>query len=324
VRKLCSLVVLLLPLAAGADAKKAPDNRQIVDRVAAIVNDQVILTSEVDLRLLPLKAEAMQIPDVNERDRRLAKLANQVLDEMVSDELIVQAAVTAKITVEQSELEQTVDYIKQTNKFDQKQLEDAMKAQGVTLATLRNDLLRQRAINQLIAPKVVVTDEEVHAKYDETQRRTATVAAVNLSQIFVELPDHATEQQQATAKAKAHKAVERVKAGEDFAKVAGEVTDDPTTKSTGGMLGWLDPTTISAEWEPTVFGMDKGEVRGPVTGTKGLYVFYANDIKRTAMKPFAELKDQLASGLRQKALAKLTQAWIEELRKKAYIDIKLK
>jgi parvulin-like peptidyl-prolyl isomerase len=274
--------------------------------------------------MLPLRADAAKIADPNERERRLAKLATQMLDEMINDELVVQAARDAKITVEAAELQEAVDYIKKQNKLDDAQLAEAMQAQGMTTATLRNDLMRQRAINTLVSPKVSVTDEDIRARYDELQRRSNSITAVSLSQIVFELPEHATEQQLAAARTKAQAALDRIKAGEPFAQVATAVSEDASTRPTGGMLGWLEPGTLSAEWEPVVFGMDKGEVRGPISGGKGLYLLFANEIKRTQVKPYAEMKDQLAQELRRRALGKLTQTWMEELRKKAYIDIKLK
>ncbi|MEO8702826.1 MAG: peptidylprolyl isomerase [Kofleriaceae bacterium] len=301
----------------------AAGTKVIVDRVAAVVNDQVILVSELDIRMMPLRAEAAKIADQGERDRRLAKLGLSMLDEMINDELVVQAAVAAKLTVEPEELKSAVDYIKKENKLDDKALEEAMKAQGITVANLKNDLLRQRAINQLVGPKVSVSEDEVKSAYDEMTRRSASVTAVNVSHILFALPEHATEQQQNEAKQRAQAALDRLKAGADFAALANELTDDTGTKTTGGMLGWIDAGTALPEWEPVVFAMEKGDVRGPVAGPKGLYILYANDLKRTQLQPYAAMKEQIGSNLRHKALAKQTKVWIEELRKKAYIDIKL-
>ena len=309
------LIVLVAPAAA---------ERHVVDRVVAIVNDSVILDSELQGRMVPLESTVAQIAEPAERERRRTKLTAQMLDEMVADELIVQAARDAKLTVEDSELQQTIDYIKQQNKLDDAQLAEAMKAQGITAESFRRDLLRQRAIHQLVLPKIHVTDEDARARYDELQRRATDVSAVRLSQILFALPEHATEQQLAQAKARAVQALDRVKAGEAFAKVATDMTDDATTRASGGELGWVTTTDLSETWQPIVLGMQQADVRGPVKGERGLYVLYASETKKTALAPFAEMKDKLKSELEQQQLAKATQTWIEELRKKAYIDIKLR
>jgi peptidyl-prolyl cis-trans isomerase SurA len=298
-----------------------------IERVVAVVNDAVILQTELDARLVPLRAEAEQITDPAERKRRLAKLSSQVLDEMVNEELIVQAAEQAKIEVDSSEVQAALDQIKEENKLDDASLQQALSAQGYTLSNyktdLRRQLLRLRAINQLVAPKVTITDEDIRARYDQMQRRSEQVSAVRISDILIKLPDHPTEQQIADAKAKASMALDRVKGGEDFAVVAKELSDDDSTKASGGELGWFERGSVNPDWEGIVFAMDKDEVRGPVNGPQGLYVLKVTEVKKSDLKPYPEMKEQLNRELRRREMEKQTQTWIEELRKKAYIDIKL-
>ncbi|HEU0034757.1 MAG TPA: peptidylprolyl isomerase [Kofleriaceae bacterium] len=310
---------------------KSPNSgkKVVVERVVAIVNDSIILASELEARMIPVRNEAMQITDQKERERRLAKLTSQVLDEMVNEELIVQAAEAAKIEVESSEVQAALDEIKQQNNLDDAGLAQVLAGQGYTLSNykteLRRQLLRLRAQNQLVAPKVNVTEEDVRARYDQMQRRSEAVSAVSLSHMLFKLPEHATEQQLAEAKAKATKAIERVKAGEEFAKVAGEVSEDDSTKATGGTLGWFQRGSMAnPEWEPIVFAMEKGDVRGPIPGPQGLHVFTVTDVKKSELKPFADMKEQLMRDLRRREMEKQTQTWLEDLRKKAYIDIKLR
>jgi len=311
--------------AAGAGGRGA---KLKVDYVVAVVNDAIVLNSELEARRVPVMAEAQQIADPKERERRIAKLTSQVLDEMVNDELEVQAAEAAKIDVESSEVQAALDDIKQQNNLDDTGLASALSAQGFTLANykqeVRRQMLRLRAENQLIAPKVQVSEEDVRARYDQMARRTEQVQAVKLSHMLFKLPDHPTEQQIAEAKEKAAKAIARVRGGEEFAKVAQSDSEDDATKSTGGELGWFQHGSMAnPEWEPIVFAMDKGDVRGPVTGPQGFHVFQVTEIKRSDLKPFNEMKEQLSRELRRREQEKLIQNWRDDLRKKAYIDIKL-
>lgn len=324
------ILALLLVLGGVAFADtKSPNagKKETLDRVVAVVNDSIILQSELDARLVPVRAEAAQIADPQERRRREAKLASQVLDEMVNEELIVQAADAAKIEVDSSEVQAALDEIKQQNNLDDAGLQQALAQQGYTLAgykaDLRRQLLRLRAVNQLVAPKVNVTDEDVRARYNELQRRSSSVSAVQLSHMLFKLPEHPTEQQLQEAKDKAAKAMERVKSGEAFAEVAKQVSEDTSTASGGGELGWFQRGSINPEWEQIVFSMEKGDMRGPVPGPQGLHVFYVTDIKQSTLQPYDQMKDQLQRELRRRELDKATQNWTEELRKKAYIDIKL-
>ncbi len=319
------------PSKAAAPKAKSPNSgrKVVVERVVAIVNDAIILASELDSRMVPIRNEAQSIADNKERERRIAKLTTQILDEMISEELIVQAAEAAKVEVEASEVQAALDEIKQQNNFDDAGLAQVLAAQGYNLANykqeLRRQLLRLRAQNQLVAPKISVTEEDVRARYDALQRRSESVSAVSLSHMLFKLPEHATEQQITDAKTKAANAIARVKAGEAFAKVAGEISEDEGTKATGGTLGWFQRGSMAnPEWEPIVFAMEKGDVRGPITGPQGLHVFMVSELKKNELKPYAEMKEGLMRDLRRKEMEKQTQTWIEELRKKAYIDIKLR
>ena len=313
---------------AGATASPNKGKKLKLEYVVAVINDAIILNSELETRRVPVLGEAAQITDPKERERRIAKLTSQVLDEMVNEELIVQAAEAAKIEIESSEVQAALDEIKQQNNLDDAGLAAALAGQGYTMANyrqeMRRQLLRYRAVNQLVAPKVQVTDEDVRARYDQMARRTEQVQAVKLAHMLFKLPEHATEQQIADAKDKASKAITRVKAGEDFAKVAATESDDDSTKATGGELGWFQRGSMAnPAWEPIVFAMEKGDVRGPVTGPQGFHVFQVTEVKRSDLKPFPDMKDQLQRELRRREMDKQTQTWIEELRKKAYIDIKL-
>lgn len=325
----CLAVLVVAPVAAQPTAAPKKRDRRVfvVDRVVAVVNDAVILDSELDVRLLPLLGDVEAIEDAEERRRRLDKLRGQMLEDMINEELIVQAAREAKIEVEAADVNAALDEIKRQNNLDDKQFADALAAQGYTLGAYKQDLRRQlirlKAVNQLVRSRVSVTDDDVRARYDALVRRSESVSAVRLSHILIEVPEKATDAQVAAAKERAAQAVQRARAGEPFATVAMEMSDDPATKAGGGELGWFERGTLSPEWETIVFAMEKDEVRGPISGPKGLYVFHVQDVKRTEIKSFDALKDQIRGELTRREMDKQTALWIEELRKKAYIDNKL-
>jgi len=329
-RVLLILAALLVTTSvASAQKKVAKRDRKVyvVDRVVAVVNDSVVLASELDVRLLPLVGDVEGISDPEERRRRLDKLRGQMLDDMVNEELIVQAAVEARIEVEVADVNSALDEIKKQNKLTDAQFAEALTAQGYTLATYKNDLRRQltryKAVNQLVRSRVNITDEDIRARYDALVRRSESVSAVRLSHILIEVPEKATDAQVAAAKERAAEAITRVRGGEDFAAVAAELSDEAATKGTGGELGWFERGALSPEWEAVVFSMEKGETRGPISGPTGLHVFHVVEVKQTEIKSFDELKEQLRAELTRREMEKQTAVWIEELRKKAYIDNKL-
>jgi peptidyl-prolyl cis-trans isomerase SurA len=299
----------------------AQAEHRVVERVAAVVNDQVILESELHARMLPLLPSVEQIPDPAERTRRTATLTNKMLDEMINDEVLLQAARGAKIVVEDTEVEAVIEDVMERYHITRKQLDEEMKKQGMGSDFYRNSLLRHRAINQVLGPKLTVTDADVQARYDEMARLAQGVGKVQLAHIVIDVPDHATEQQLDDLRTKALATLDRARR-EDFATLAAAVSDDQATKARGGELGWRDIDTIEPGWE-AVFNMAKGDVKGPLKSARGFHILKVLDVQRSQIEPYSVLQPKLLDELRKKQLVKLAEAWVGELRKKAYVDIKL-
>ncbi len=298
----------------------------VLDQVVAVVNDAVILASELRTRAAPLIADLDSISDARERERRERKIVSQVLEEMVSEELIVEAAAEAKLQVEAREIDAAIDEIKKQNQLDDEGFSQALRVQGYSLGAYRQDvekqILRMRAINMLVRPRVTVTDEDVRARYDAQSRRSGAVEKIRLQHILIGLPEEPSEAQVAEAKQEAAEVIERARAGEAFAELAAKHSDDAATAESAGDLGWIERGSIASEWEAIVFSMEKGEVRGPVSGPSGLHVFYVGEVEQADLASFEESKEQLRNEIYRREMDKQTQQWLSELRKKAYVDIK--
>jgi parvulin-like peptidyl-prolyl isomerase len=321
-----ALLVVLTGGARGEDRRTQAD-RAVVDRVVAVVNDDVVLNSELMMRVAPMAAELENVTDRKERERRQAKLRSAALDDMINEELIQQAAIESKLEVSAKEVQNALDEIKRQNNLDDNQLAEALSLQGYTPASYRQDvrkqILRMRAINMLVRPRVTVTDDDIKARYDEQSRRSATISKVRLSHALVALPEKPTEKELTAAKERAAQIVQRSRAGEEFAKLVEELSDDERTKPIGGDLGWIERGSIDTEWEVIVFSMSKGETRGPINGPAGLHVFHVVDVETTEQKPFEEMKETIRNELYRREMDRQTKLWLEELRKKAHIEKKI-
>jgi peptidyl-prolyl cis-trans isomerase SurA len=152
-----------------------------LDRVVAVVDDAVILQSELDARVSPASAQLQSIVDPVERGRRRAQLVAQTLGELVDEELIAQAAVGARVDVSDAEVKAAIDEIKHQNSLDDRGLARELETQGYALDAYKRELRRQlarlRTISQLVTPRVQITDQDVRTRYDELQRRSTTALA---------------------------------------------------------------------------------------------------------------------------------------------------
>lgn len=337
---LCWTLVSLSSLAQAQPEDKGPKVRDhrttvatdspaplMVDRVVAVVDDEVILSTELMMRVAPMAFELQKISDARERTRRQTKLASEVLSEMINEELVTQAARSAKLDVGEKEVNAAIDDLKKQNNLDDEQLTDALRMQGYNMSSyrkdVRNQILRMRAVNTLVRPRVSITEDDVRAKYDEKSRRSTQVSEVNLQHILLAMPADADEATIRDTRAKAADILTKAKAGEDFAALAATYSDDPATKNIGGDLGWIKRNMIATEWETVVFAMAKGETRGPIVGPRGLHVFRVSDVKDSKQEPFDKAKEPLRNELYRVEMDKQTRLWVDELRKKAHFEIML-
>jgi parvulin-like peptidyl-prolyl isomerase len=309
-------------------AKKPAGGRAVlVERVVAVVNDTVILESEVLQRAAANAQDLDDIQDPREKQRQWKALVRQTLLDMVDEELIIQGAAEASLDVTEDEIDKSIDEVKTNNHLSDEQFKQALQAQGYTPESYRKDvrrnILRLRAINILVRPRVTITDDEVRAYYDKMVSQKTTVTQVRASVILILLSENATEDEKSAARQRAGNLIERAKGGEDFATLAQNNSEDQETKDKGGDLGWFKRGELPSEWEEVLFAMEKDEIRGPIQGPRGLHIFKLTDVKKEGAKSFESMKDRLRNQLYNEQLEKQTKIWLEEQKKKAHVEIKL-
>ena len=304
-------------VARGADAR-------MVEKIAAVVGENVVLASEVEEKAGPLMSDISKVTDPDKRAARASSLRREVLERLIDDELILQQAAELKLTVTSDQIDSSIAEIKKQNNIDDDQLREALRAQGMSMATYRADLKRQllrfRVLNIAVGSRVNVSDEEVKAYYERHMKGSANTQ-VRASHIFVSIPDGADLAITAEKQAQAHKILERAKT-EDFAKLARELSDDAATRAEGGDLGFFGKDMLPKPIEELVFAMKPGEVRGPVRADRGFHVIKLVDRKIKDAKPLDDVKDDIRMQLRSKDMERQTKIYLTELRKKTLVDIR--
>jgi parvulin-like peptidyl-prolyl isomerase len=298
---------------------------RLVEKIAAVVGDNIILASEVEEKAAPLLAEANRIGDPQKRGARATALRREVLDRLIDDELILQQATDLKLTVTSEQVDQSIEEIKKQNGLDDDQLREALRGQGMSMASYRADLkkqlLRYRVLNIAVGSRVSISDEEVKSYYDRHMKTGGNVQ-VRASHIFVAIPDGADAAVVAEKQAWAKKLLERARAGEDFAKLAKQYSDDAATRGDGGDLGTFGKDMLPRAIEEIVFAMQPGDLAGPVRADRGFHVIKLVERKVKDAKPLADVQDDIRIQLRQKEMEKQTKTYLAELRKKTLVDVR--
>lgn len=315
---------LLVALAlAGVTGGRA--QARLVEKVAAVVGDNIILASEVEEKAGPLLAEASKIPDASKRGARATALRREVLDRLIDDELILQQAADLKLSITSEQVDQSIEEIKRQNNITDAQLQEALRGQGMSMSAYRADLKRQllrfRVINIAVGSRVSIADEEVKSYYERHMKSGGNVQ-VRASHIFIAIPDGADAAAVRERQVHAEKLLERARAGEDFAKLAKQYSDDAATRGDGGDLGTFGKDMLPKAIEELVFSMKVGEIRGPVRADRGFHVLKLVERKAKDPKPLAEVQDDIRIQLRQKEMERQTKTYIAELRKKTLVDVR--
>src|SRR5262249_23884621 len=151
----------------------------------------VVLESELEQHARPNMPDLDAIQDPREKQRQLKALYRQALQDMVDEELLIQAAEEAKLEVTDAEVDKALEEVKRQNKVDDKQLADALALQGYTIPAYRKDVRRQilrlRAMNVLVRPRVAVSDDDVREHYNKMIGKTSNVSEVHVRMILIRL-----------------------------------------------------------------------------------------------------------------------------------------
>lgn len=309
---------------------------EILDRIAAVVNEDIILESEVNqAAIATLRAEAQGAEiDIEsaEGQRKFEAHRKKTLDQLIEKQLIAQQAKELKIYVVEDELRRALDDVKRSNGLTDQQFVEALKQQGFTMEayrkTLRQQLLELKVLNQAVRSRISIGDDEVRAYYATVKRAaTGDQLQVQLSQILIGIPQKATEAQIEERRRVALRVVEQLRAGADFAALAKSSGDDPLSKS-GGDLGWIARGDLPEALRDVVLTMDptpedKKEVRGPIRSDRGFHILWLRDRKDADVRPYEEVKENLRRQLYDQQVEKGVQSWVKELRRKSHIDVRI-
>jgi len=310
------LVLSVLLCAAAARA-------EIKERIAAVVNGQPILLSDVEERVGPELARVMQQAAGAHRDKERADLLHRGLTELVDEKLIESEASSLGLTVSEEELQRALEQLARQQGMEVADFRQALEQQGIAWESARDTVRRQTLMAEVLRFKVKarkVSDEEVQSAYaTEAQNAQHEVRARH---IFVPVPQNASAAQQAAAQARAERALQRVKAGETFALVAREMSEGPTAKQ-GGDLGYFRRGLMLPAIEQAAFSLKPGEVSPVIRTSSGYHLVLVEDRRAIPPKPLADVKEEIRNRLGSDSVFKERENYLATLRKTAQIDEKL-
>lgn len=310
---------IILALAASATALTAA---QLVEAIVIRVGDRIITRTQYAKRLHDGVAEIEQTAPPSEVATKRAELQKNLTNDLIAELLIKDRADRLGITISSEELKDaTGRLMAQYGLKTQAEFEDSLRKSGMTPADmearLRETLLMNKVFGRELRNREELSDKELRERYDREKERYRLPERAHLREVVILRPDSAAQID--AARQRANDVAKRAKT-EDFAKLASELSESGT-KSKGGDLGDVARGELLPDLDKAVFNSPAGTVIGPLESKSAWHILKVETRLPSEVPAFESVKDRLRKDASEDAWQRDYRAYIDRLRKDAYIQI---
>lgn len=252
---------------------------QVVDKVAAIVDNGVVLQSDVDSLMQSVKLNAQQAGQQLPDD---AQLHSQILERLIMDNIQLQIAQKMGLKVSEQDLDQAITNIASQNQMSLDQLRSRLAYEGLNYSTYRGQIRKEMLIGEVrnneVRRRVTILPQEVESLAQQMATQNDNGTELNLSHILLPLPENPTQQQVDQTEELARKLVDDVQKGADFGKLAIAYSADSQALK-GGQMGWGKMEELPTLFAEHLQSATKGSVVGPIRSGVGFHILRVNDLR---------------------------------------------
>jgi peptidyl-prolyl cis-trans isomerase SurA len=283
-----TLITLAFAAAAWAAASPAPAQQPrpvvVLDRIVAVVNNEVITRADLDERYrfttLQLKQQGTPLPP-----REV--LEKQILDRLITDHVQLQLARETGLRVDDSELDRALQRIAQENKLTPEQLRASLEKDAIPFPRFREEIRKEITLSRLrqreVDSRIVVSEGEIESFISVQQGLAGRGEQFNISHILVTVPENASPEQIQVRRGRAEQVLQQLRTGADFRQVAAAYSDAPDALQ-GGAMGWRDGARLPALFLDSLKSLQSGEVGPLLRSANGFHILKLND-RRSSSAP---------------------------------------
>lgn len=282
-RPILTILMLIgcgVALAQGARPDRpAPARIDLLDRVVAVVNKEVITQFELAERTSQVQKE-LQRRGASRLDH--SEIERQVLERLVFEKVQLQYARETGMRVDDLELDRTVNRVAEGNKLSLTEFRQRLEADGIPFdkfrEELRNEILLNRLRDREVTSKLTVSAAEIDNLVIEQSEKKEVGTEYDIAHILVRVPEQATPAQVEARRARAEEVVRRLKEGTDFAQLAATYSDAPDALQ-GGAMGWRGQQRLPELFVEALKGLKPGGVSGVFRSPAGFHVIRLNEMR---------------------------------------------
>lgn len=243
---------------------------QLLDRVVAVVDDDVVMQSELDQRIDYIRRQNRGTPLPDN-----ATLGSQVLERLIVENIQKQLATRTGIRISDAQLNEALGRIAEQNKMTLPQFRAAMEAEGVPFEVARdqiqNEMVMTRLQRMMVGEKIQITDQDVDLFLTSEAGKMASAAEYHLGHILIAVPSEATPDDFAKAETRARDVLKRLRNGADFRSTA-IAESSGRNAMTGGDLGWRKEGQLPGIFADVVPSLAIGQISAPIRSSSGFHL----------------------------------------------------
>ncbi|KAB1475715.1 peptidylprolyl isomerase SurA [Cronobacter sakazakii] len=252
---------------------------QVVDKVAAVVNNGVVLESDVDGLMQSVKLNAnqagQQLPDDS-------TLRHQILERLIMDQIMLQMGQKMGVKISDEQLDQAIANIAKQNNMTLDQMRSRLAYDGLNYNTYRAQIRKEMIISEVrnneVRRRVTILPQEVETLAEQIGNQNDASTELNLSHILIPLPENPTADQVSEAEAQARSIIDQARNGGDFGKLAITYSADQQALK-GGQMGWGRIQELPSVFAQALSTAKKGDVIGPIRSGVGFHIIKVNDLR---------------------------------------------
>ena len=303
-----------------------PGHAAVADRIVAVVNDAVITLSDLNGAFDPYRAKLEAAYTGLEREKALAETRMTLLNRLIDSLLMEQESKKTGIVVRDEEISDAIRDLIAKNNISQEEFRKRLAQEGTTFSSyrkeIRDQLMRIKLIRRDIKSKVAVTEEEIGEYYQKHRGDYEGKETIRIKQVLLLLP----KEDDPAAKEKLRAAAEgihgRLVNGEPFDGLAARHSEGPAAAA-GGDIGFIERGMIIPEVEEVAFGLPLRQISGVIESAVGFHIVQVIDRRGAGIKAIETVREEIREKIERDKMEQKFGEWLEALRKKSHIEIKL-
>ena len=306
----------------------APVHAEVVDRIIAVVNDDIITLRDLNTALEPYQKNIEDNYKGNDKDAVIKQTKDTLFQRLIDNILIEQEAKKSgiSVTVKDEDVMNVLNDILNKQKLSTQDFSKNLAKEGKSIESvkqeIRSQIVRMRLLRREVKDKIMVSDAEIGEYYDKHRQEYEGKESVRMKQLLLLMPPDADKTVRAKVRKEALHLRELIMSGEPFDLVAAKYSQGPAAQQ-GGDVGFIEKGTIIPEVEAAAFSLPLEQVSELIETSVGFHIIKVVDKKGAGLKPIAMVREEIKAKIEDEKLDKKFDEWISSVRAKSHLEVRL-